>query len=232
MDDAGITGLPAVRAFIVKTQPVPPLYQFPAPGAVVPTGTGALQCTEVTGARWYRLQVATDAAFSQIAREEARADRCRLSLEGLPKGDYFWRAASVADTPTGVDQGPFAPPQPFTLSDAPPAMSAQSMDADDGGVRVSLNWPGQPGQRFRLQLAKASEPEFDGAMVQDVQLDRPAWAAGELPAGEYLVRIQVIDPSGLQSGFSPARKVRVGTGLSTGYGLPVAMPDGNPVQRP
>jgi len=231
LDDAGVSGLPAVRAFTVKTRPVPPLYQRPAPGAVAPTGTGLLQCTEVAGVRWYHLQVATDAGFSQIVREEPRAASCQLPLDGLPKGDYFWRAASVAQTPAGADQGPFAPQQPFTLTDPPPAMSAQAMDADDGGTRVSLHWPGRPGQRFRLQLAKATQPEFDSP-IQDVQLETPNWTASDLPAGDYLVRIDVIDPSGLQSGFSPARKVRVGTGLSTGFGLPVSTPSGDPVRRP
>ncbi|MDH4427709.1 MAG: FecR domain-containing protein [Acidovorax sp.] len=232
LDDAGIAGLPATRAFTVKTQPAPPLYQQPAPGAVVAAGASALECTEVAGARWYRLQVAKDAAFSSIVRDEPRLAECRLGLDSLAKGSYFWRAASVAELPGGAsDQGPFAPPQAFTVADRPPAMSANAMDANDGGTRVSLHWPAQPGQRFRLQLAPAAQPDFK-TLVQDTELDSPSWAAGDLPAGEYLVRIQVLDPTGLQSDFSPARKVRVGTGLSTGFGLPLSTQGGDPVRRP
>jgi hypothetical protein len=199
LDDAGIAGLPATRAFTVKTQPAPPLYQQPAPGAVVAAGASTLECTEVAGARWYRLQVAKDAAFSSIVRDEPRLAECRLGLDSLAKGSYFWRAASVAELPGGtVDPGPFAPAQAFTVADRPPAMSANAMDANDGGTRVSLHWPAQPGQRFRLQLAPAAQP----------------------------------DPTGLQSDFSPARKVRVGTGLSTGFGLPLSTQGGDPVRRP
>ncbi|MNU04725.1 hypothetical protein D3C72_2492600 [compost metagenome] len=66
----------------------------------------------------------------------------------------------------------------------------------------------------------------------DTQLDTPAWTASNLPAGDYLVRIQVLDPTGLQSDFSPPRQIRVGSGISTGSGLPVSTSNGQPVARP
>jgi hypothetical protein len=53
-----------------------------------------------------------------------------------------------------------------------------------------------------------------------------------LAAGEYLVRIQVLDPTGLQSDFSPPRQIRVGSGIRTGTGLPVSTSNGQPVGRP
>lgn len=232
LDDAGIPGVPAVRPFAIKTRPVPPLYQQPAPGAVVGRGTGELQCTQVPGVRWYRLQVATDPQFTQPLLDAQRLTQCRTALADLPIGSYFWRAASVLELPDGqADQGPFAPPQPFTVAERPASLSAQSLQAQDGDTTVRLHWPAQPGQRFRLQLAQEADTAFDN-VVQDTVLDAPQWISGNLAAGTYLVRIQVLDPSGLQSDFSPPRQIRVSSGVRTDSGLPVSTSSGNPVGRP
>ena len=232
VDDAGIAGLPAVQPFTIKTRPVAPLHQLPAPGTVVATGAGELRCTSVPGVRWYRVQVAADAQFTVPIKDEQRLSECRLPVADLPAGSYFWRMASLLQMPDGqADQGPFAPPQAFAVADRPATLSAQSLQAQDGDTTVRLNWQGQPGQRFRLQLASASDASFD-KITLDTVLDRPEWTASDLPAGEYLVRIQVLDPSGLQSEFSPPRQIRVGSGISTGSGLPVTTTSGQPVGRP
>lgn len=232
LDDAGIAGLPAVQPFIVKTRPVAPLYQHPAPGAVVPSGAAELRCTEVPGVRWYRVQVSADAQFTQPLRDEQRLAECRLPLGALPAGSYFWRIASLLALPDGqADQGPFAPPQPFTVADRPTALSLQALQAEDGDPTVRLHWPAQAGQRFRLQRTEATDLDF-AKVGEDTVLDAPTWTASNLPAGEYLVRIKVLDASGLESDFSPPRKIRVGTGIRTGAGLPVSTSSGTPVGRP
>ena len=230
IDAEGIAGLPTTQPLTVKTQPVPPLYQKPAPDAVVSNAGGQLLCTQVAGVRWYRIQVATQADFNAPVLDESRLDSCTLSVAQLPVGRYFWRAASVRELPGGgVDQGPFAAPQPFKLVQQPPALSAQALQADDGGTTVSLRWPGQAGQRYRLQLAR--EMRFEKPVL-DTLLDEPRWAASDLAAGTYFLRVQVLDPSGLQGDFSPPRSIRVGTGFSTGWGLPVSDSSGEPVRRP
>jgi hypothetical protein len=242
LDDAGIPGIPAVQAVQVKTRPVAPLYQQPAPGAVVATSAGELRCTQVPGAAWYRLQVAHDAQFAQPVVDAQRLTECRLPLTSLPPGNYFWRAASLLRLPDAaparlpghgeqVDQGPFAPPQPFTVADRPPALPLQSLRAQDGDPTVRLHWPAQAGQRFRLQLAGASDLGFEN-LVSDALLDAPEWTASGLAPGTYLVRIQVLDPTGLESDFSPPRQIEVGSGIRTGTGLPLSTSSGRPVERP
>lgn len=233
VDDAGIPGLPAVQPFEVKTRPVAPLYQQPAPGAVVATGAGELRCTQVPGVAWYRLQVASDMQFSQPLLDAQRLAECRLPLHALPAGRYFWRAASQLPLPGAgeVDQGPFAPPQAFAVADRPATLAAQSLQAEDGDTTVRLHWPAQPGQRFRLQLAKAADTAFE-KVILDTELESPAWTASDMQPGTYLVRIRVLDPTGLQSDFSPPRQITVGSGIRTGSGLPVSTTSGQPVGRP
>ncbi|MFI8615150.1 FecR domain-containing protein [Acidovorax sp. NPDC077693] len=245
LDDAGIPGVPAVLPIAVKTRPVPPLYQAPSPGAVVARGAGELRCTQVPGVRWYRVQVAAseagktgEALWAQPVLDEQRLTDCRLAIPSLPPGEYVWRAASLRELPRvqgaqadQADQGPFAPPQPFTVADRPAALSAQSLQAQDGDTSVHLHWPARPGQRFRLQLAAASDPGFENVTL-DTVLDTPQWTGSALTPGEYLVRIQVLDPTGLDSDFSPARQIRVGSGIRTGAGLPVSTSSGQPLGRP
>lgn len=230
VDSAGIAGLPATQPIAVKTQPVPPLYQTPAANGVVPHTGAHLICTEVPGMRWYHVQVSTQADFSQLLKDESRLSTCKLPVEGLPLGHYFWRAASVQELADGaVDPGPFAAPLPFTVVALPPTLSAQALQTSDGEATVSLRWPAQPGQRFRLQLAR--DLAF-ASPVRDTELSEPHWTASDLDAGTYYVRIQVLDASGLQGDFSPARTLRVGTGFSTSFGLPVSDSSGEAVRRP
>lgn len=233
LDGAGIPGLPAVRPFAIKTRPAPPLYQHPAPGGVVARGTGELQCTQVPGVPWYRIQVASDAQFTQPALDMQQLSDCRVALTTLPVGQYFWRAASQqpAAGAAPIDQGPFAPPQPFAVADRPAGVPLQSLAVQDARTTVRLHWPAQPGQRFRLQLAAATDPAFD-QVLQDGVLDTPEWTATQLQAGSYLVRIQVLEPTGLQSDFSPPRQIRVNAGVRTGSGLPVSTSHGLPVGGP
>lgn len=229
LDEAGIAGTPAVRPLTVKTRPVAPLHQQPAPGAVLARGTGALQCTQVPGVRWYRVQMATDAQFTTPVRDEQRLSECRLSLHDVPAGRYFWRVASLAQTPDGgIDQGPFTRPQPYTVAERPPPLSLAALQSQDGDTHVHLHWPGLAGQRFRLQLTRDTDLAFEDPL-QDTVMETPAWSGSNLPAGTYLVRIQVLDATGLDSDFSPPRQIRVGAGLRTGSGLPVTTSGGQPV---
>lgn len=229
LDDAGVPGLPSMRPFAIKTRPVAPLHQQPAPGAIVAQGQASLQCTQVPGARWYRIQVADEARFTQPLLDEQRLTDCRLAIPTLPIGNYFWRMASLLELPSGqADQGPFAPPQQFSVAQRPATVPLQ---AQDGDTDVRLHWPGQPGQRFRLQLATAADPAFNQPTL-DTMLDTPEWTASRLAGGEYLVRIQVLDPTGLDSDFSPARQIQVNSGIRSGSGLPVSTSTGQPLGRP
>jgi len=232
VDGAGIPGLPAVRPFAVKARPVAPLHQKPAPGAILAQGLGILQCTQVPGVRWYRVQVARDAQFTQPLLDEQRLPECRLAIPSAPVGGYFWRAASLRELPGGqADQGPFSTPQPFSVAERPAQLPLQALQAQDGDTTVRLHWPGRLGQSFRLQLATLADPGFAN-VVLDTVLDTPDWTAESLAAGEYLVRIQVKDATGLESDFSPARQIKVGTGIRTGAGLPVSTSSGEPLGRP
>lgn len=231
VDAAGLSGHRAQRAIRVKAHPVAPLAQAPLDGATLARGQGALACTPVQGAARYRIQVAGAAGFAAPLLDETARGQCVLALAALPAGGYQWRVASVRELAGGaLDQGPFGPAQTFAVAEQPPALGAQAIAASDNGGRVSLSWPGGPGQRFRLQLA-ADERGFEQPLV-DEELAEPAWTAPALAPGSYLVRIRTHDASGLESAFSTPRQIVLPPAVRSGTGLPITSADGRPLSAP
>ena len=65
-----------------------------------------------------------------------------------------------------------------------------------------------------------------------MQLDQSRWTSDALTPGDYFVRIQVQDPSGLKSRFSAPRKLTVEPAILTGSGAVLKSNDGKLVQSP
>lgn len=226
LDAQGIPGLIAQRPIAIKAHPVPPLYSAPPVDGILSRTQGQLACTQVSGVARYRIQVAADAGFATPLIDGEHAPECHAAVNTLAPGRYFWRAASIRQLPGGgMDQGPFAAPRSFAVADNPKAPDPAALQW--GGQQ--LRWPGEPGQRFRLQAATS---EDFAAPVADERLTEPAWSAAALAPGLYYVRIQVQDPSGLESDFSPPFRFLVpGVSVLTGWDEPVTSSDGRPLER-
>lgn len=198
-----------------RPSPVPPLYQKPAPDAVVSNAGRHCWCTQVAGVRWYRIRWRPKRISTP--RCSMKADwTAYLSVAQLPVGGYFWRAASVRELPGGgVDQGPFAAPQlqagATTTGTVGTSPASQAVEHHGEPALARASRPA----RYRLQLARE-------------MLKSPCWtpfwtspdkAASDLAAGTYFLRVQVLDPSGLQGDFSPPRSHPGGHGLQHRLGI-------------
>lgn len=238
LDLYGISGLPRTVPIRVKAHPVPPLVQTPAPGGTLAMGEAQLLCTPVDGVDSYRHQIialpAADAdiaasAFAQpVLQDNSPAQDCRIDLKRLPAGDYAWRAASVRSMAGQPDRGPFAEPHRFRIAPRPAAPSAEDLQEHTVAGLSTIHWPGEPGQRYRLQAFATPDGT---APALDTLLDSPRWTAAGLPTGTWHVRIQVQDPSGLSSAFSPPRSVQVRDLLLDGTGQPVQSGTGLGIER-
>ncbi len=232
IDGQDIPGTPAVQAIKVKATPVPPLYANPAPGGLIGLADGELLCTEGgPGIVGYRIQVAASQDFSTPQQDSGVVDNCQASASGLGVGSYFWRVASVRRLADGsLDQGPFAQPQAFKTGSNPPTLGADALSPAESNNpnQLQLSWPAEAGQRFNLQLA--SDDSFTDART--FALDTPQWASDSLPPGDYYVRIQVLDPSGLKSRYSAPRKLPVEPAILTGAGGVLKTGDGKSVLSP
>lgn len=239
LDAQGIEGHIGTGPLRVKAHPVAPLTQSPAPGALLAQGEGELLCTPVSGAQHYRLQVAllTDPAsapsathFAEPALDSGPSAQCRFDLHALPAGSYAWRTASIRTLADGSqDQGPYAAPQVLRIAPRPAAPSAAAMQSRSTAGVEQIFWPGEPGQRFRLQ-AFATPDATTPAL--DTLLNESQWTAAGLPSGTWHIRIQVQDPSGLHSAFSPPRSVQILPLVRDGSGQAISTGTGQGLQHP
>lgn len=223
VDADGLAGAPAVVPLRVKTQPVPPLQQSPAPGAPVAVGEALLRCTGVPGASGYRLQLSPRADFKAVEQAAQAAGRCEFRVPLPVPGRRWWRVATVRPAPGGAeDQGPWSHPAEFEVVERPPAPAAPG---SEDGAPGALHWQGRAGERFELQLAR--DPGF-AELLQTVQVDEPR-ARLALPAGcrPLYVRLRTLAaPGGVDSPFSPPRELEPTAGVCTGDGEPVRLLDG------
>ncbi len=221
-DAQGISGHAATAPLRIKAHPVAPLATAPAPDAVAAQGQAQLECTPVAEASAYVIQVVPllgegveGADFTQTSAQAVDSATCQLDIAHLPVGQYAWRSASVRWVDGQRDQGPFAPASRFTLA-VPPA-TPTALDSQTVQGTTTIFWQGEPGQRYRLQALAA--PDAQPAL--DQWLEQPQWTAAGLPAGPWLVRIQVQDGNGLLSSFSPPRQVTILPLVVDGLGQPI-----------
>lgn len=230
LDSQGIPSSPAIQAIKVKATPVPPLYQSPAPQGLIGTDDGELVCTPSAekDVQAYHIQIAADTQFNQPLRDFKPLANCSTSLQGLPPGHYFWRTAAIRRLADGsLDPGPFAKPQAFRVGKNPQGMDANGIGVVPVPMQLQLSWPAEAGQQFNLQLS--SSEQFDQSATEE-HLDQPHWTSKQLAPGDYFVRIQVLDPSGLKSKYSAPRKLAVEPLVTTGGDLVLKTDDGKPVQ--
>lgn len=227
LDAEGLSGPESTRRIQVNAQPVPPLYQSPAPDARVTADTLELVCSQTAGTGWVHLQVAQAGGFSRPVVDQPRLADCRFGVSTLPLGDYQWRVASVRTLAGGsIDHGPFAAPQRFSVVATP---TVAALDVLDRNEQPTLTWQAGAGQSFRGQLAR---DEAFTQVVADVALSQPAWRLEGLARGTYFVRLQARDASGLTGPFSPPRRVRIGAVVQTTTGTSLISSDGEPIDRP
>ena len=160
------------------------------------------------------------AAFAQPLLRSQSDTECAMDLRSLPAGNYAWRAASVRMVKGREDQGPWAAAHTFQIAARPHAPSLQALQVQTQAGISTLHWPAEAGQRFRLQAFASTDSNSQPAL--DTVLEHPHWTAADLPAGTWHIRIQVQDPSGLHSAFSPLRSVQVLPLVRDGFGAPVS----------
>jgi hypothetical protein len=197
IDPAGIEGRDAVRTLTQHRLPPPPTALVAAPGSgAVPGGSVALAWADSGAGLHYRLQVATDADFTQGLLERGALDAAHATLAGLEPGAYVWRVAAVD---AAGDAGDFSAPQSFGIAPPPPAVAIE-VDAERA---IHLEWPPQTGFSYRLQIART--PQF----LQPVLDRRTASPELQIPPlfpGGYYVRAQLVSAAGVAGDFGPVRR--------------------------
>ncbi|MFT4101259.1 MAG: FecR domain-containing protein [Burkholderiaceae bacterium] len=209
---SGLEGLPARATIDVQARPLPPTVGRPMSDAAVFGERTNFEWSMPLGIDRFRIELAAEPTFATLLATET-VNGPRTSLDVQAGGDQpavrYWRVASVR--PDG-SVGPFAQSR-FVWYPGPPQPS-MNVDAHD---RMSVRWLGQPGQRYRLQLA--NEPEFRAPRV--IEVDRPQLALDHLQPGRYYLRVQAIAPGGEESPFNVPQMFEIKSVVLTGDGTPL-----------
>lgn len=225
IDAQGIEGEPATRALRLKARPEPPLTQRPMHESVVEQDSTTLVWTSAVGATGYDVQLARDAGFSTLVQERTALTHNTLDLTDLASGDYYWRIRTHAPDRVGhADLGPFGDARRFSVR---PPMGGASLEQtlDEG---VVFRWDGEPGQRFRLQLAH--DAGF-AAIAHQLDTTEPQTPSLTLPGGDYFLRYQATDADGYVRQFSSTQRVQVTSYVGTTFGGALRAADGSGILR-
>ena len=212
LDSAGLEGFPSIIPFKLKARPVPPFSSQPQ--SKVRAERVEFSWIEAPDAQAYHLQVAKDAAFSELLIDAPDVNGLQFSSGKLPPGRYFWRTASIAQKNGKADHGPFGEIRAFDL------MPAQKMTppADDGGKQLSFGWSSEPGQQFLLQIAR--DAAFSSLLLS-AETSQPEIRIARPEVGTYFVRVKATDADGYVGAFSPPQRFTIDSRWQTGSGAPL-----------
>ena len=199
VDDQGIEGLDASMAVTLAARPEPPFATAPLRKArgLQPE----FSWSENTEASHYRLQWARDAAFTDLLLHDTGiAGPRHAAAAPVSPGRYFWR---VASTTAQGREGPWSDPIAFDLL-PPPAQPEPPKT--DGGM-LEFTWAAEPGQRFRLQLAR--DAAFSDPLQDKEGLTEPGLKLPRPDPGEYFLRVQATDADGFVGPWTAPQRFEV-----------------------
>jgi hypothetical protein len=217
---SGIEGFDATHVFSLKARPEPPASQAPRPRSKQPVGDVLFAWAPNAQAAMSRLQIARDAAFTQVLDQREGLSGDSLTLAVSQPGTYFWRVGSVAVTASGLsDPGPWGPAQQFEVRPLPTPPSGRY--AEDGSLILSwgdvdADAKGQDGLRYAAEL---SLDEQFAVPIAKTELSAPQWRIkgpgwhtepGSIPeTGTAYFRYRTVEPDGYVSPPSAPLKVEL-----------------------
>jgi hypothetical protein len=134
--------------------PDPPTLNSPANGAASQPTTLTLKWNASTGATTYRLQVATDNAFTAIVFDDSTLTGTSKQIGPLANSTtYFWRVNAKNEAGTSA----WSPVRNFTTQSVPPApptLVSPANGATSQPITLTLNWNASAGAAtYHLQVA-------------------------------------------------------------------------------
>lgn len=200
IDTLGLEGKSTVAPLQIDARPQPPVALQPADGQMLRGSAAELRWTDSADADHYRLEIARDAAFSDIvlAREGLNATAFYTAEISEP-GTYHWRLTSVA---ADGEQGPAGDARAWELKPVPEAVDAA---LETGGDGLVASWrPGEAGQTYQVQVAA-------DAAFTDLELDRtvaePRIDLGPVSGQVRFLRVRAIEPDGYRGPWGAVQRI-------------------------
>lgn len=179
-----------------------PVLTDPGDGALLSPNI-TLYWDAVVNAAQYKLQVATDSAFTDRVFSGKLTDTFK-DFNDLAPGKYYWRVIAIEE---GGLKGPWSVVRGFTVTMIfPPVLISPDNEAEVG-PDVTLSWNTVVGAvQYKLQVSK--DAAFTKLIVNEktTELSKDLTA---LAARNYYWRVKAIDAEGFKSPWSEVRNFTV-----------------------
>lgn len=189
--------------FQLRTSPGPPLLSAPYQGRRVFDTARKVAWTKSDTAEKYHLQVARDAAFTDLHTDTVQTEAV-YQLEDLAPGKYFVRVQAIAvDGFTSL----------YSLTDSwevsrQPELGAMS-SASNGTNDLTLSWATM-GSGITYDLQIASTTAFTSPLVSAEGLQKSSYTLNHRPEpGTYRIRIRGVLDDGQKSPWSPPQSFTI-----------------------
>ncbi|MBK8139213.1 MAG: hypothetical protein IPK52_25915 [Chloroflexi bacterium] len=196
-------------AWSVRVDLIPaavPTLLLPADTTVTRDRTPAFSWSSVPGSMSYRIEIATDAGFLNIADSIGTTSTGYTPVSNLAEGTYFWHVAARAND--GLWSA-YSPPWTVTIDRTPPAVPVLSSPLN-GATIPSLPtflWDAVP-TATAYDLLVATTPDLLNVVIT-LELPVTTHTPLALPDGLYYWTVRSIDSVGNKSSWSTTFSVRV-----------------------
>ena len=201
IDELGLEGLNAVQAFELDAHPQPPLQLQPVPDQVLRGEPAILKWTASAEASKYRLEIASDADFTELLVDEADISGTRYDTEDLPvPGTYFWRLTSIS---ASGEHGPAGVSRSWVIKPKPEKVEAD-VNATEDGMLVASWRAGNPEQRYQVQLA--FDEEFTQLDLDQLQ-DQASLSFAAIEGDVRYLRVRSVDADGYLGPWGAVQRI-------------------------
>ncbi len=178
IDGLGLEGNNGSHSFVVLKQLIAPSLGSGAPSAFA--------WQPVAGAKAYRLQVARNDKFTDLAIDDSNLKSPSFTpTTAFPPGNYTWRVVALGDAGR---VGQFSAPSGFSIV-PPPVVAPVLLHRSTAGVAGPLTWTSPATGAFQVQIAK---DEFFRNIVVDRTVNGRSAGLDELGRGFYFTRVRSV----------------------------------------
>ena len=182
---AGLEGPDAVYAVRERRAPAAPATLEPGVASNVPGRHVAFAWAPSPGAHHFAVQLARDAGFTDLVRDENEHAGARIDIDDIDPGTYYWRVAGVSAEGRA---GPYSAPASFRQRGLAPQPAVTL-----SGRQAHVTWAGLGSDAYSVELAHDALFRYPIARATVVG---DHWESPQLHSGDYYVRVSPRDTDG------------------------------------
>jgi hypothetical protein len=204
IDNLGLEDLPSETVEInIRVNPIPPFVEIPADRGEYKSQALRCRWLKVGDADKYHVQIAKDAEFQQLVKEDKKLVNPEYPTGNLAYNDYYFRVSCIA---ADNYQGEWSDVLSFTLIPPPPSPPVESPEMDKNSIKI--RWKNL-GKDITYHVQMSRDEKFEKVMVdRKVELPEITFEKPE-QAGTYYVRISGMDSENREGAFSKPQSFEI-----------------------